>query len=148
MLHIEHYSSLDAMEQVVAKEALIDFLYTNLGAYRDDKTSIDKCLTYAFSQDAGKGGFVLLAFDEDKLAGALIMNYTGMEEFIPEYILVYLAVDSQMRGKGIGRALVEQSLSFSKGQVALHVEYDNPAKRLYERMGFTSKYAEMRWKRS
>jgi hypothetical protein len=28
------------------------------------------------------------------------------------------------------------------------VEYDNPAKRLYERMGFSTKYAEMRWQRS
>ncbi|MDK2978441.1 MAG: hypothetical protein PWP52_1155, partial [Bacteroidales bacterium] len=31
--------------------------------------------------------------------------------------------------------------------VKLHVEYDNPAKRLYERLGMTTKYAEMRLKK-
>ena len=32
-----------------------------------------------------------------------------------------------------------------EGDTKLHVEYDNPAKRLYERLGFENKYAEMRW---
>jgi ribosomal protein S18 acetylase RimI-like enzyme len=33
----------------------------------------------------------------------------------------------------------------TNGDIALHVEYDNPAKNLYERAGFTSKYIEMRY---
>jgi ribosomal-protein-alanine N-acetyltransferase len=32
----------------------------------------------------------------------------------------------------------------TEGNIALHVEPDNPAKNLYERMGFTNKYLEMR----
>ena len=32
----------------------------------------------------------------------------------------------------------------SDGDIALHVEPDNPARFLYEKMGFTSKYVEMR----
>ena len=70
-----------------------------------------------------------------------------MEEYIPENILVYVAVDGAVRNKGIGRKIVEEAVKESRGNVALHVEYDNPAKRLYERLGFTTKYAEMRYKK-
>jgi GNAT superfamily N-acetyltransferase len=75
------------------------------------------------------------------------MNRTGMQGYIPENILVYVAVDADRRGEGIGKAIVERALEEADGDVKLHVEYDNPAKRLYERLGFASKYAEMRWTR-
>jgi len=70
-----------------------------------------------------------------------------MEEFIRENILVYLAVHSAIRNRGIGSELLEKALEIVKGDIALHVEYDNPARHLYERYGFTSKYAEMRWQK-
>lgn len=73
------------------------------------------------------------------------MNETGMEGFIPENILVYIAVDANIRGKGIGKQLINEAISRVNGDVKLHVEYDNPAKNLYERLGFTNKYAEMRF---
>ncbi|MDX5426634.1 MAG: GNAT family N-acetyltransferase, partial [Bacteroidota bacterium] len=34
-----------------------------------------------------------------------------------------------------------------EGNVALHVEPDNPAKYLYENIGFTNKYLEMRYQK-
>jgi len=80
----------------------------------------------------------------DILAGALVMLDTGMKGFIPEQILLFVSVSPDMRGLGIGRRIIEKSLKECNGEVKLHVEYDNPAKRLYERIGFTSKYAEMR----
>jgi GNAT superfamily N-acetyltransferase len=91
---------------------------------------------------------VLLALEDDEPVGALVMNDTGMAEFIPENILVYIAVNAEKRGKGIGKALIEKAFELAKGNIALHVEYDNPAKRLYERLGFISKYAELRWQRN
>lgn len=148
MLRIVHFSSQETMEQVIAKEALIDFLYTHLDRFRDDKSAIDKAIDYAFSDDPGRGGFVLLALEDDEPVGALVMNDTGMAEFIPENILVYIAVNAEKRGKGIGKALIEKAFELAKGNIALHVEYDNPAKRLYERLGFISKYAELRWQRN
>jgi len=61
--------------------------------------------------------------------------------------LVYIAVDPAFRGEGNGRALMEKALAEAKGNVALHVEPDNPARYLYENLGFTSKYLEMRYTR-
>jgi ribosomal protein S18 acetylase RimI-like enzyme len=126
-------------------ETIIDFLYTNLGEYRDEKSAIKKSIDYAFSLESAKGGFILGAYDEGSLVGALVMNQTGMEEFIPENILVYIAVDETKRGQGIGRSLINKAVSLVNGDIALHVEYDNPAKNLYELLGFKSKYAEMRY---
>jgi len=70
-----------------------------------------------------------------------------MEEYIPENILVYVATDKSKRNMGIGSIMLKKALEISEGDMALHVEYDNPAKHLYERFGFTTKYAEMRWLR-
>ena len=128
----------------ISKDEIIDFLYTHLDRFRDDKDSIGKCLDYTFSKNGGKGGFVLTGYYNDRIVGIVVMSKTGMQGFIPENILVYIAVDASLRGKGIGRQLVEEAVNRVEGDVKLHVEYDNPAKRLYERIGFTTKYAEMR----
>lgn len=43
--------------------------------------------------------------------------------------------------------LMEKTLNLSEGSVALHVEPDNPARKLYEKLGFNSKYIKMRYKK-
>jgi [ribosomal protein S18]-alanine N-acetyltransferase len=45
---------------------------------------------------------------------------------------------------GIGKRLMDLAIEQTPGDIALHMEPDNPARRLYERLGFTSKYIEMR----
>jgi len=130
----------------ITREEFIDFLFTHLDRFGDPKEDINKCLDYAFSDEKSEGGFALAAFYDNKLVGALIMNKTGMGGYIPEWILVYVAVDASYRGKGFGRQIIEEAFKHCDGDVKLHVEYDNPAKRLYERIGFTTKYAEMRYK--
>jgi len=126
---------------------VVDFLHQHLDQFRDTKDAISLAIDYCFSPEPGKGGFLLLALEGEAIAGAVVMNKTGMSEYIPEYILVYIAVHSGMRGKGLGAQLIQEVFTQCQGNIALHVEYDNPAKRLYERLGFRSKYAEMRWQR-
>ncbi len=128
------------------REEYVDFMFTHLDRFGDPKEDINKSIDYAFSDNDAKGGFLLAAYYEDKLVGGLIMNKTGMAGYIPENILVYVAVDASYRGKGFGGKIIEDSFKHAKGDVKLHVEYDNPAKRLYERIGFANKYAEMRYK--
>ncbi|MDD4149814.1 MAG: GNAT family N-acetyltransferase [Bacteroidales bacterium] len=123
----------------------INFLHNHLDRFRDNKEDISKCIDYVMQKDCGKGGYLLLAYYEEELAGILVMTNTGMSGFIPENILVYIAVDAKFRGKGIGRKIIEKAISITEGNIKLHVEYDNPAKRLYERIGFNTKYAEMRF---
>lgn len=128
-----------------SRPVIIDFLYKHLGPYTDTKAAIDKAIDYAFSGDPGRGGFLLTAYSEGDLAGALVMNRTGMEGFVPENLLVYVAVDSKFRNHGYGRMIVDKAIETCTGDVALHCDFGNPAQRLYERMGFEVKYNEMRY---
>ena len=131
------------------KEAIVEFLYTHLEEFGDDKNAILKCLNFAVKDsDAGLGGFVLVLKDETETLGITIVNKTGMEGYIPENILVYIAVDSNARGKGVGKKLMQKAMETAEGDIALHVEPNNPAKFLYEKLGFENKYLEMRYKKS
>ena len=129
----------------VTLEHFIDFLHNNLGEFGDTKKDIHRAIRYAFSDAEGKGGFVLVARDEDELIGGAVVIDTGMKGYIPEHILVYITTQKDQRGKGIGTKILKRIFQECDGNIALHVEYDNPALRLYKRVGFTSKYAEMRY---
>lgn len=146
MLKIEVIRKEEDFDQLsISRDDYVDFLYKHLDRFRDEKSAINKCLDFAFEKHGGLGGYMLAGINDGKLVGALVMNKTGMSEFIPENILVYVAVHESMRGKGFGREIIKKALDMAEGKVKLHVEYDNPAKRLYERVGFESKYAEMRY---
>jgi GNAT superfamily N-acetyltransferase len=134
-------------DENLRRENFVDFLYTHLNQFGDPKDAINKCIDFAFSKDGKLGGFLLAAYYDGKLVGALIINNTGMSGYIPEHILVYVAVDAAYRGRGLGKQIVEKAIAECPGDVKLHVEYENPAKRLYERIGFSTKYAEMRYKK-
>ncbi|OYX20629.1 MAG: GNAT family N-acetyltransferase [Algoriphagus sp. 32-45-6] len=130
------------------KNEVADFLFAHLGKYGDPKDDIMKCLDYALDPGLQAGGFVILARENGQIVGALVMNKTGMSGYIPENILVYIAVDANQRGKGIGGQLMDMAIKMANGAIALHVEPDNPARKLYERLGFTNKYLEMRLTRN
>lgn len=132
-----------------------EFLHEYLEEYGDEITAITKAIEYSQKKHEGKGGFTLLALDEDntdqmnkpEIIGAVVINETNMSEYIPENILVYIAIHRDHRGKGLGKDLMNEALKYCTGDVALHVEKDNPAKFLYEKLGFTAPYMEMRLKR-
>lgn len=130
------------------KSAIVDFLYTHLEEYGDSKSAISKCMDYALSKDGKPGGFILCSKDETNINGVVIVNRTGMSEYIPENILVYIATHNKYRGKGIGKKLMEKTIAAAHGDIALHVEANNPAKKLYEKFGFTNPYLEMRLKKA
>ncbi len=145
MLDIQLISHPNEFPTTLTRDAFTEFLYNYLQPYGDSREAIGKAIDYAFSEESGKGGFLLAAFHEQRLVGALVMNETGMAGYIPENVLVYIAVDPGMRGRGFGKRIIDAAKKQVHGDIKLHVEYENPAKRLYEREGFTSKYAEMRW---
>ena len=129
------------------QKAIVSFLYEHLDEYGDEKQYIGKCMDYALQKIDSPGGFVMTIEEDENIKAATIFNHTGMGGYIPENILVYIAAHGSHRGEGLGSTLMKNALSHAKGDVALHVEKNNPAKGLYEKLGFTNPYLEMRLKR-
>ncbi len=139
-------STYDAFNRItpLQMEKVSNFLFTHLEQYGDTKSAIKKAIAYAAKERAGLGGYIFIMEDNNKIIGAVVVNKTGMDEYIPENILVYIATHGDYRGKGLGKKLLQHTINYCKGDIALHVEKDNPAKYLYEKLGFTTPYLEMR----
>ncbi len=136
-------TKMSTLEKLNATE----FLFKHLEQYGDEKPDIEKAIQYAIKESPSFGGFILEGYDDEDVVGTVVVNRTGMSGYIPDNILVYIAVDNSKRGKGYGKALMKKAIELCDGDVALHVEHDNPAKFLYEKVGFTNPYLEMRLKK-
>ncbi len=143
MLDFKFFDPSNPITKEERKE-IIDFLHTHLDQFRDTSEAIGKAVSYALAESGRPGGFVLQGKQGDETVGVVVINKTGMEGYIPENILVYIAVDQKFRGKGYGRELMNKAIDLAEGDVKLHVEHDNPARFLYQKLGFTNKYMEMR----
>lgn len=128
-----------------SRSILTRFFHECMKPYHDEPGDIERALDYAFEPGAGQGGFLVLASQSEELVGALLMLRTGMGGYVPGHLLLFVAVHPDLRGRSLGTRIIEEACRDLDGAVKLHVEYDNPAKRLYERLGFASKYAEMRY---
>jgi len=135
-----------ALPAWASRNTLAGFLHIVMKPYHDDLPDVHAGLEYAFADGSdGRDGFAILAGFDGRLVGAVVFLKTNMGGYVPENLLLFVAVDPELRNKGIGRRLIEMAIARCEGSVKLHVEPDNPAKRLYERIGFNNKYLEMRY---
>lgn len=143
------FKNYSAHTPITEKERLsiASFLYDHLEAYGDPIPDIRKAIDYVFDINNTPGGLIIVSWLGHEITGAVVVNKTGMSKYIPENILVYIATHKEHRGKGLGKKLMATAIEQTQGDIALHVEPDNPAKGLYEQMGFTNKYLEMRLKK-
>lgn len=145
-IEIHEIRSVDAFPEWITPDTLTGLLHQWLTPYQDTLEDIRRGIDDAFSNHNGSAnsGFVLVAARGTTPMGALVMLPTGMSGYVPENLLLFVAVSPAARGNGLGSRLINHAVDACDGTVKLHVEYDNPAKRLYEQLGFENKYAEMR----
>ncbi|WKD86607.1 putative N-acetyltransferase YvbK [Polaribacter huanghezhanensis] len=129
------------------KAEIVNFLFEHLQEYGDSKKDIQKAIDYSINEFISFGGFTMLILEDDQIAGVTVINETGMGGYIPENILVYIATHKEYREKGLGKMLMLNAIDHAKGDIALHVEANNPAIKLYEKLGFTNPYLKMRLKK-
>lgn len=137
------------LPEAVGLDRLAAFLHHSLKPYEDTKEDIRRALSFVFEDADNPRGFIVLANSPSSgdLIGAAVVHFTPWAGYVPENLLLFIAVHPSCRKRGIGRALLDAVVADCEGDIKLHVEHRNPAKRLYERAGFTSKYAEMRLSR-
>jgi hypothetical protein len=87
-------------EDKIYTNQIVALLFTHLEEYGDKVEDILKCTDYVMNPE--KGGNIV-GIDDNKIVGVVILTNTGMKDFIPENILVYIAVDNSQRGKGYGK---------------------------------------------
>lgn len=124
------------------RSALVDFFHTNLSPYNDEYENVSRGLSHALSDE--NDGFIIAALSGRDIVGAIAILSTGMVGYIPENLLLYVGVLPKMRGQGLGARLVSEAATRCDGDLKLHVDFDNPARRLYERLGFRVEYYDMR----
>ena len=123
------------------------FLYKHSGEFKDSKSAIRKSVMYAAKEVPGLGGYVFIAEKKDEILGAIVVNRTGMNEYLAENILVYVAVKEGCRGQGIAKDLIAHTVKNCKGDIAIHVNKENPAIKLFKNQGFKTRNIEMRLER-
>lgn len=143
-MKIQVYNSINTVTTLEKKE-LVDFLFQHLDEFGDKWEDIERAVDYALNPNPAMGGFVLYIKEIGKIKGVVVMNKTRMKGYIPENSLVYIAVHKELRGQGVGKKLMQKAIQSAKGDIALHVEPDNPARFLYKSVGFENPYIEMRY---
>lgn len=146
MLETKIFNAFNRPSQL-EKIEIVNFLHEHLQEYGDIIKDIERAINYSIKEFVSFGGFTMVLTENNEIVGATVVNETGMGGYIPENILVYIATHKEHRGKGLGKTLMQKAVDYSKGDIALHVESNNPAKGLYEKFGFTNPYLEMRLKK-
>lgn len=129
------------------KYKLVDFISTNLGEKAENKDFIRRAIDYATKDRLSFGGFAIVVKSHDEIVGAAIVNHTGMEGYMAENVLVYIAVCSKFRRKGVAKGMIENVLRYAKGDVALHLKGDSSLSAVCEKFGFKKSIVEMRLER-
>jgi GNAT superfamily N-acetyltransferase len=129
---------------IPAKEEHIPILIPLMDEYRifyrqsSDETEVKKFLE---ARIKNKESIIFIAYFDDNPAG-FVQLYTSFStvSLKPVFILNDLYVYTKFRKKGVGEILLKSAKEYCRLQgykgLALETEIDNPAQKLYERLGW------------
>lgn len=125
------------------KQSLVEFLCSHAaGAHQ---SAVQEALDYALKRKPSFGGYILTTWEGRKIVAAIVVNRTGMEGFSPNNLCSYVAIDGHCADQeDILQQLIEKAIIHANGDLALHLEPDHPALRIYQRLGFRAQYLELR----
>lgn len=131
----------------VEKSAVVRFLCE----HTENTTShnVVEAVEYAVKHKPSFGGFVLIAKKGKQIVAAVVANCTGMEGYNPKNIFVFVSFHKKHRNdEALVKQLMQKAIRYADGEIALHVEPDNPALKMYQKMGFKAQYLELRFNKA
>lgn len=119
--------------------SMVESVQEFMGQFRDSekecREAVEKC---------AKNGIALEALLDNQRVGIVVLIQMPFDEFQPRYHLAYIATKASVRGKGIGKKLLEEVVSVTGGDVSLHVGAGNQnAIDFYRRMHWKTVYLRM-----
>lgn len=126
---------------------VVNFVYKNQSGSSDQRENIYNAVEYALSPYKYQGGFIVTLEENSILIGALVINRTNMDGYMPKNRLVYMGSDPIYRAQGIEKKMISKAASLSSGDLAYHVSIDNPIINLFEEIGFEKNFFELRLKK-
>lgn len=126
---------------------VVNFVYKNQVGTNDDIHTIYKSVDYALSPYKYQGGFVLIAEHGRSIVGAVVVNRTNMEGYVPRNLLTHMAIDPLNTIREVDKKLIKKAVELTISDLAFHVSVDSPLIHLFEEVGFEKNYFEMRLKK-
>lgn len=137
--------TFDAFNRMSGRDMdrVVQFLNREIDPKSDTEGAILKSIQYAIKDRAGLGGYVFEMLDQNDTIGVAVVNRTGMADYMPENILVYIAIRKDRQKSGFGTKLLDYALEHCEGEVMLHLEEKDSASGFFEKVGFRTQYREM-----
>lgn len=122
---------------VVTTDRIIRFLSEEIE--NSSQSSIRKAIDFASRESASLGGIIITIQDKNQqIIGAGIMNKTGMSEYFPENLLVYLVIKKSHRRKGLGTQIIQRMQQLCKGEMAALTFNSSSAISFYAKQGINT----------
>ncbi len=127
----------------VEKSAVVHFLCEH--TERTDRQQVREAIEYALKNKPSFGGFVLTVRQDRTIIAAVVVNRTGMEGYNAKNLFVYVTFHKDYRkDEKTIHTVMKSAIKHADGEIALHIEHDNPALQLYKELGFKEQYLELR----
>ncbi len=130
------------------KQILIEFIHNSYNNHCS-KLSIGRSVAYAIkdrfvlTSSYSHGGVIICAYDKTNIVGALVINKTGLEEFYPENIIMFIATEQNYRLKGIAKKMIGLGREFTNGGITIYIHPNNPNSQFLSKTGFNNRMVQM-----
>ncbi len=124
---------------------IIRFLHSNSkGASSKSKEDVRKSIEYAMKERPSLGGYITVIRNGSKMWGVSILNKTGLEGIMPDYILSHMAVEPTCTDKAhCEQLLMKKTLELCNGNVAFLVQANDPMVEACMEQGFEYRRLEL-----
>ena len=142
-------TTYDAYTRLSTMEAarLTNFIHGQQEEPKSSPRAIAKAIQYSTKEIPGLGGYVFVLEEQGEIMGLMVVNKTGMGDYIPENFIAFLTVRKGEKDKGVAQKLMDYALQYCKGDLAIHIEGQGKQMDLLKENSFRLTHMEMRLNR-
>src|SRR5690606_33673846 len=97
------YTRLSTMEA----DRLTNFILGHHEGPKPPQRAVAKAIQYSAKEIPGLGGYVFVLKEKDEILGLMVVNKTGMGDYIPENFIAFLTIHKEHRQGGLEQVLMD-----------------------------------------